>query len=245
MLTAPAMVFSEMASPSPVSDPAVMMTAPPTRFEEVMAKFVAETEAPLVSKPCRGPDVPIARRSLAVISTSVKLTGCPASPIPTLIAVLPDTRTVAFAREDYYFQGILESHVHEVWAIRKSPRMGAGNTPTYAHRECFETFPLPWPPGKEPVHDPLYKAIAEPARELNELRERALNPGPPPEPDGLKKLTLTNLYNRMKAGELTWLANAHEKLDRAVFAAYGWSYPLDDQEILSWLLAENLRRAGT
>ena len=47
----------------------------------------------------------------------------------------------------------------------------------------------------------------------------------------------------MKAGELTWLANAHEKLDRAVFAAYGWPYPLDDQEILSRLLAENLRRS--
>ena len=56
----------------------------------------------------------------------------------------------------------------------------------------------------------------------------------------LKKRTLTNLYNERPA----WLANAHEKLDRAVFAAYGWEYPLEDQEILSRLLAENLRRAA-
>lgn len=103
---------------------------------------------------------------------------------------------------------------------------------------------MPWPPGKEPVDDPRYKAIAEAARELNELRERALNPEPAPDPDELKTLTLTNLHNRMKEGKLTWLANAHEKLDRAVFAACGWPYPAADQEILSRLLAENLQRAG-
>jgi len=33
----------------------------------------------------------------------------------------------------------------------------------------------------------------------------------------LKKRTLTNLYNARP----TWLQNAHEKLDRAVVAAYG------------------------
>jgi hypothetical protein len=69
-------------------------------------------------------------------------------------------------------------------------------------------------------------------------------PGPPPRARGTQELTLTNLYNRTKAGELTWLANAHEKLDRAVFAAYGWPYPLEDQEILSRLLAENVHRAS-
>lgn len=94
---------------------------------------------------------------------------------------------------------------------------------------CLETFPLPWPPGKEPVGDPLFRAIAEAAQELNELRERALNSDPLAEPEELKKLTLTSLYNRMKAGELTWLANAHEKLDRAVFAAYEWEYPMEDR----------------
>jgi hypothetical protein len=34
----------------------------------------------------------------------------------------------------------------------------------------------------------------------------------------LKKRTLTNLYNQRP----TWLAEAHRKLDEAVFAAYGW-----------------------
>ena len=43
----------------------------------------------------------------------------------------------------------------------------------------------------------------------------------PKDPDcaeSLKKRTLTNLYNQRP----TWLAQAHQKLDEAVFAAYGW-----------------------
>jgi type II restriction/modification system DNA methylase subunit YeeA len=157
--------------------------------------------------------------------------------------VLPDSQVIVFARDDDYFFGVLHSRVHEVWALHMGTQLES--RPRYTPTTCFETFPLPWPPGKEPVDDPRYRAIAEAARELNEMRERALNPDPLPEPEELKKLTLTNLYNRMKAGELTWLANAHDKLDRAVFAAYGWPYPLEDQEILSRLLAENLRRAST
>ena len=55
----------------------------------------------------------------------------------------------------------------------------------------------------------------------------------------LKKRTLTNLYNARP----TWLALAHEKLDRAVLDAYGWPHDLGEEEILGRLLDENLRRA--
>src|SRR4051812_48989044 len=64
--------------------------------------------------------------------------------------------------------------------------------------------------------DPRLRAIADAARELNELRERWLNP-PDAIPGELKKRTLTNLNGRP-----AWLANAHRALDRAVWAAYGW-----------------------
>ena len=37
---------------------------------------------------------------------------------------------------------------------------------------------------------------------------------------------------------------AHAKLDRAVFAAYGWPHDLADEDILSRLLALNLERAA-
>ena len=43
---------------------------------------------------------------------------------------------------------------------------------------------------------------------------------------------------------LTSLANAHRRLDEAVFAAYGWPADLSDDEILTRLLALNLERAG-
>jgi hypothetical protein len=55
----------------------------------------------------------------------------------------------------------------------------------------------------------------------------------------LKKRTLTNLYNARP----TWLQNAHDRLDRAVFSAYGWPEGIGDEEILKNLLALNLQRS--
>ncbi len=56
----------------------------------------------------------------------------------------------------------------------------------------------------------------------------------------LKKRTLTNLYNERPA----WLDLAHQKLDAAVAAAYGWPADLSDEQILEKLLALNLERAA-
>ncbi|MGH9592104.1 MAG: class I SAM-dependent DNA methyltransferase, partial [Bryobacteraceae bacterium] len=116
---------------------------------------------------------------------------------------------------------------------------GVGNDPTYVAGACFETFPFPWPPGKEPKDSPLVKAIGDAARELVEQRDKSLNP-PNAAPEDLAKLTLTNLYNKRPK----WLENAHAKLDKAVFAAYGWPVTLSDEEILERLLALNQARAA-
>jgi hypothetical protein len=48
------------------------------------------------------------------------------------------------------------------------------------------------------------------------------------------------LYNERPA----WLANAHKRLDEAVFAAYGWPADLSDDDLLTRQLALNLERAG-
>jgi type II restriction/modification system DNA methylase subunit YeeA len=103
--------------------------------------------------------------------------------------------------------------------------------------------------------DPRAERIAAAARWLDELRNNWLNPAdlvrrepevvpgfparllPVDEKAAaiLRQRTLTNLYNERPA----WLANAHRELDEAVAAAYGWPYDLDDDEVLSRLLAMN------
>lgn len=154
--------------------------------------------------------------------------------------VLPDHQLYIFAREDDYFFGVLHSHIHEVWARSQGTQLrevesGFRYTPT----STFETFPLPWPPGHEPKDSPVVQAIAAAGRELVEKRDAWLNPADATQQE-LQKRTLTNLYNACPA----WLAEAHRKLDEAVFAAYGWPATLTDAEVLEHLLTLNQQRAA-
>jgi len=152
---------------------------------------------------------------------------------------VPDHTCHVIARGDDYFFGMLQSIIHEVWSLSQGAWMGVGNDPRYSSARTFETFPFSWPPSHEPKDSPLVEAIAEAARELVEKRDAWLNP-PDASQEELKKRTLTNLYNARPA----WLADAHRKLDEAVFAAYGWPSTLTDAEILDRLLALNHQRAA-
>jgi len=151
-------------------------------------------------------------------------------------STLPDITVSVFARDDDYFFGVLHSRAHELWALRMGTSLE--DRPRYTPTSCFETFPLPWPPGEEPVDDPVVEEISAAAKHLDELRHNWLNPEGIMEAE-LKKRTLTNLYNARPS----WLQNAHERLDRAVFAAYGWSAEISDEDILKNLLALNQERS--
>jgi len=105
----------------------------------------------------------------------------------------------------------------------------------YTPTSTFETFPFPADPSAGAVAE-----IAEAARVLNELRVGWQDP-PGLAPGDLAKRTLTNLYNSPP----TWLTHAHERLDRAVHAAYGWPHPLADDEVLARLLELNAARASS
>jgi type II restriction/modification system DNA methylase subunit YeeA len=155
----------------------------------------------------------------------------------TDLRTIPDSQIVVFARDDDYFLGVLHSRVHELWSLRMGTSLE--DRPRYTPTTCFETFPLPWPPGEEPGGDPRVEAIAEAARRLDGLRRNWLDPEGASDSE-LKKRTLTNLYNARP----TWLANAHAVLDRAVFAAYGWPPDIADEDILKELLALNLERSS-
>jgi type II restriction/modification system DNA methylase subunit YeeA len=153
---------------------------------------------------------------------------------------LPDCQLIVFARDDDYFFGVLHSRLHELWARAKGTQLREAESGfRYTPTTTFETFPLPWPPGQEPLDDPRVQAIAQATRELIAKRDAWLNPAGAPERE-LRKRTLTNLYNQRP----TWLDLAHRKLDEAVLDAYGWPHDLTDEEILERLLALNLERAA-
>ena len=151
--------------------------------------------------------------------------------------VVPDHQLIVIARDDDYFFGVLQSKIHELWALRLGTSLE--DRPRYTPTTTFETFPFPWPPGREPADDPRVAAIGAAARGLVVWRDRWLNLEGADEAE-LKKRTLTNLYNARP----TWLDNAHKKLDAAVLDAYGWPHDISDDEILARLLALNLERAA-
>ena len=153
--------------------------------------------------------------------------------------VLPDSALIVFVREDDYFFGVLHSHIHELWARAQGTQLREVESGfRYTPNSTFETFPFPWPPGKEPKEDPQVNAIATAAKELVEKRDAWLNPSGA-SPDDLKKRTLTNLYNQRPQ----WLQDAHRTLDKAVLDAYNWPEQITDTEILERLLALNQSRA--
>lgn len=181
------------------------------------------------------------------------------------VSVLPDSATVAIARDDDVSFGVLHSRLHELWSLRMCTWLGVGNDPRYTPTTCFETFPFP--DGLTPdilaadySDNRRANAIAKAAARLNELRENWLNPSDlvrrvpevvPGYPDRvlpidekaakmLKDRTLTKLYNERP----TWLDNAHRDLDAAVAAAYGWPADLSDDQILERLFALNQERAA-
>ena len=181
------------------------------------------------------------------------------------VRVLPDSRLYVIAGESDSAFGVLSSRIHQLWALANASMHGVGNDPTYNAKSCFENFPFPNGLtanvlAADYATNPRAQCIAAAAKRLNELRENWLNPPElvdrvpevvPGYPDrlvaknpaaaaDLKKRTLTNLYN----ANPTWLQHAHRELDEAVATAYGWEWPLADEEILKRLFELNQKRAG-
>ena len=161
---------------------------------------------------------------------------------------LPDSSTFAFAREDDYFFGVLQSAIHTPWALRQGTQLET--RPRYTPTTCFETFPLPWPPGREPTEAPAYRRVAAAATALDEQRRCWLNP---PEwiealgrhiearedftrvPDETRDLIRwsammaeaardkdfkTRTLTNLYNARPAWLRRAHRELDAAVLSAY-------------------------
>jgi type II restriction/modification system DNA methylase subunit YeeA len=150
--------------------------------------------------------------------------------------VLPNDQVVVFARDDDYFLGVLQSRVHVVWSLARGTHFE--DRPRYTPSTSFETCPTPWVPGSEPTSDSRYVAIAQAARELVQKRDAWLLGS---DPHDRKPRNLTRLYNENPS----WLQMAHERLDKTVFAAYGWEPSIGNEEILRELLALNALRSNS
>lgn len=146
-------------------------------------------------------------------------------------STLPDHQLIVFARDDDYFFGVLQSSIHQLWALGLGTQLET--RPRYTPTTTFETFPFPDSDAEAKEH------IARAAKSLDERRNGWLNPPGLSEAE-LQKRTLTNLYNQRPS----WLEQAHERLDRLVYAGYGWEYPLDPEDVLMRLVALNLSRAA-
>jgi hypothetical protein len=92
--------------------------------------------------------------------------------------ILPDHKLTVFAFEGDLEMGILQSRFHQIWSLRLGTRLET--RPNYTPSTCFETFPFP--PGTlssqqpGPTNQEQLSAISAAAKELNDLRERWLNP---------------------------------------------------------------------
>jgi hypothetical protein len=137
--------------------------------------------------------------------------------------ILPDNRLTNIATIDSCTLALLSSRLHVLWSL------AAGGTledrPVYTKSTCFETFPFPV--SMERQADKI-GALAE-RIDAHRKHQQAIHPS----------LTLTGMYNvleklrfgneltdREKAinqqGLVSTLLEDHDKLDRAVFEAYGW-----------------------
>lgn len=181
-------------------------------------------------------------------------------------AISPDSKLMVIARDDDAMFGVLSSRFHEVWALANGSLHGVGNDPRYTPTTTFETFPFPEGltpniPAQDYAQNPHAQAIGDAARALVEARDRWLNPpewvnwestpeeeaaGFPARPvakpgheAALKKRTLTNLYNERPV----WLDMLHRSLDEAMAKAYGWEWPLANDEILRRLFELNQLRS--
>jgi len=144
---------------------------------------------------------------------------------------------VVIARDDDFTFGVLNSALHERWARATGTFLGVGNDLRYNVQTCFQTFPFPHPTDKQRVE------VEKWARYVAQLRNHLLDNDP--------RATLTGLYNAVDAmrsqpdstAPAHALLVAHDRLDAAVAAAYGWEWPLPEDEVLARLLALNLERA--
>ncbi len=150
-----------------------------------------------------------------------------------------DNMLICIALDDGFSLGVLSSRIHIVWTLAAGGRLGVGNDPRYNKTKCFDPFPFP----NSTIA--LRSHVADVAERLDAHRKAAL--------DRDERVTMTGMYNvveKLRLGEALTdkeraihevaacgvLKDIHDELDALVAEAYGWPWPLTDEEILERLV---------
>lgn len=158
---------------------------------------------------------------------------------------IPNNALTVIAAEDDFTFGVLNSRIHVRWGERLGTSLGVGNDSRYTATTTFATFPFPHP-------TPEARASVEEAAHYLEAARTFLRGQQDPQRKAGVRLGLTAMYNLLEAYRsggvegapgVATLADAHDLLDGAVAATYGWEWPLSEEDVLSRLLTLNLERA--
>ncbi|MEX2181321.1 MAG: DNA methyltransferase [Gemmatimonadaceae bacterium] len=153
-------------------------------------------------------------------------------------SVAPDDSIVVIAVDMPWIGGILSSKVHATWALAAGGRLE--DRPRYNKSLCFDPFPFPDPPAG------LRERIAALAEKLDTHRKDAIARD--------ERVTMTGMYNVVKKlcsdealtpkersiheiAACGVLRDLHAELDALVAKAYGWSWPLEQEEVLERIVA--------
>lgn len=144
----------------------------------------------------------------------------------------PSHAVAAFAFDDDYNFGVLQSALHDLWARSVSSTLE--DRLRYSTANVFDTFPFPWPYPNEQQRE----AVAEAARRIVAARRAACDSS---------AQGLTRVYNSMDDGAYTDLAKAHRDLDRAVLACYDWPAVMLEEKpkLLQALFERNTQMSKT
>lgn len=126
-----------------------------------------------------------------------------------------------FSFDDDYSLGILHSTPHQYWFLERCTFLEV--RPRYTPTTVFDSFPWPQDPDPGSV-----QSVANAMRVVLEVRAELTDAG----------LSLAAQYESLSDPGVNRLRNAHNALDEAVVAAYGFN---DREDLVAQLLALNLK----
>lgn len=163
---------------------------------------------------------------LSQISRFVACSRVSARPIFEFVSssINPNDSVMVFAFEDDYTFGIIQSSIHIAWYHERGATLKGD--PSYTPNTIWDSFPFPQNPKLGDV-----KKVADAAIQLRVMRNEIMN---------RHDYTLRDIYRILEEPGANPLKDAHQRLDDAVLAAYGFGKRKD---LLTQLLELNCKVA--